>query len=624
MSFVGRIFGFGFKPDAQPLKLNMRVDVPRKLILGKTAHAGDFVFHGLSDQGGKQGEGDNGLLHRVIALAGHECSSCTRVWADGDIVRTSPLSHGVRTEIPAFRDGSKARLWITWYDGRSDQTADPFLTDAFILPLRWTSADRLRGISYAVVTMRHDKDVLTTPPEFIFELEGASLYDRRKDSTAGGSGTHRYGVPSTWQYTTNTAVAADHYQLGIVGGENNDALIFGMGLNEWQVPFDEFAANADICDENVFGISRYAVNGILSAEEDHRANISKLSSAMAAKPYDTGGQIIIRPTQARNVVMTITDDDLVDVSKAGLDPTPSGTDLINFVRGKYKDATAKYNDADYPPAKDETLIARDGRPFEHTLDLPLETNPERAQRIAAIELESQKQRIRINEHYMPIANQLNVGDWFLRVSNLRGPVTKVYEVEDKRVGLDLTVEITARETDPSVTAWGENQAIPVQPVASFSALTGVRPDAPIAIVTAAEKTVGGVTLPIISISIEDSEGIDNIDCFEVQYGDSNGQAGEDLDFGAQTVAIAKFENTQTRAFELAALFPATDYALRFRSVRNDIVGDWGALQSTTTLANFTSAGSSDSSQITASLNAAIDELNTAKADIQLLRNAVFS
>ena len=232
MSFIGSLFKQPEQTGGE-LQLNFSTNESRRLIIGKAGTAGKFVWHGLSDID----RGDNRELTRVIVLAGHRCNRLTRVWGDGELQVETNFQHGVRRAMSGFREGSSNRLWLTFYDGRPGQPADPWLQSEAVRPVDWPANATLSGCAYAIVTMWHDRDILTSPVDFVFEVEGARLYDRRQDTTAGGSGSQRWDNPATWVYTSNPAVAADHYQLGMVGGQNNDHIIFGMGRQTWQVPY---------------------------------------------------------------------------------------------------------------------------------------------------------------------------------------------------------------------------------------------------------------------------------------------------------------------------------------------------------------------------------------------------
>ena len=627
MSFIGALFKKPKAPD-NPLTLSLDPNAPRKLILGKTALAGSFAFHGLSNSSRD--------LTRVALLAGHRCNGVTRIWADGQLAFSGRLQHGVRTPLTDFRrfrglGGFTNDLHVTWYDGRPDQTADSWLTTTSHSPLGWSSTDRLRGCSYAIITMRHDNDNINTVLEMVFEVEGAPLYDRRLDTTAGGSGAQRWDDPSTWVWTDNAAVATDHYQLGMIGGENNDKLLFGMGLKTWQVPYDEFEANADTCDEIVNGQTRYATNGVLSAADDHKDNIVRLAEAMAAVPYDTGGRVIIRPQQARPISLTLSDSDLVSGADYDLSESPGGDDLVNTVRGEYQEPSVRYKEQEYPSVEDTDLISKDGRAFEVTLNLPLETSYIRAQRIANIELEVQKRRDIIEETFMPIANVLEVGDWFQRGSNLRGPSSKNYEVIDKQVFADKTVRIKGRETDPAITAFGVNQARPVDLPAPIAPFLPIRPSVPPATGVGGTESGGGATVPdgLITINPGVDDEIDRFDYFEVEYGVATG-SGASLNITDGTREAAVFPNDGGLGLHITGLLPDTDYAWRIRGVTGELPTEWSGYSQFTTGVDFVATNSASlggvpSAQIinglseitdvvVPSLSSSIDTLNDQVAD----------
>ena len=612
MSFVGALFAG--KPDIgdNPLKLQLRTNQPRKMVIGRVGTAGDFGFHGLEGN-------DNRNLYRVIILAGHRCKAVNRIWAGGDLLTARNLQHGVQTEIREFRDGSRHRMWLTWYDGRDNQTADGNAIAANISPRRLRSSDRYTGLSYVLVKARFDTDSLTSLPEFIFELDGGFWYDRRKDSTAGGSGPHRHNQPSTWEFTTNPAVALDHYQLGVLGGSNNDKPLFGMHLNPWQVPFSEFQEAADTSDEVVLGVPRYAANGILSAGDSHRDNVTLLATQMASIPYDVGGRVVIRPSQVRPIKLTLTDADLVEDQPSELNITPSGTDLVNTVRGSYREPSVRYNETDYATVTNEELVGKDGRVFEHTIDFDFETNPTRAQRLANIELERQSRRDHLSETFMPIANLVEVGDWIRRDTNLRGGSVKTFEVELKRTNADLSVYLEARETDPSVVAFSNNQVIPIdlpEPLPPLERGTSV---VPVGLTEVVERTgSGGSVLPFatVTFSADGEEPFENVDYFEIEYGLSNGLDGDNLGIVNGGQSILRFENNGSLTFEISGLIPGADYAQRFRTITGNIIGSWSGFTTFTSSSRMVSTqtaqlGNQTAEQILTDITTAKEQANSA-------------
>lgn len=111
------------------------------------------------------------------------------------------------------------------------------------------SAMAAQGISYTSTLAGYAYSVIKLPTRSVGEqievtgrLRGRRVYDPRKDSTAGGSGTHRLALPATWEWSDCPALAhADFLASTVYGaGETmdwasvattanaNDALVGGV------------------------------------------------------------------------------------------------------------------------------------------------------------------------------------------------------------------------------------------------------------------------------------------------------------------------------------------------------------------------------------------------------------
>lgn len=91
----------------------------------------------------------------------------------------------------------------TSYTG-SQSTADATLVAAFAAQ-SITYTDTLAGYAYTVFAVKvADFDGQLA---FSARVQGRKLYDPRKDTTAGGSGSHRLATPSTWEYSANPSLA---------------------------------------------------------------------------------------------------------------------------------------------------------------------------------------------------------------------------------------------------------------------------------------------------------------------------------------------------------------------------------------------------------------------------------
>lgn len=467
---VNSVVANNTKPKDQGSLIDLALDAsaPRRLVIGKRMTGGVLVDWYLAGS-------NNTKLYLPVYLSEGPCGQITRVFAGGREVWSTPLVHGVRTTIPDFRSGGD-RLWLTYYDGRAGQTADATLV---ALGQGWTSNNTMEGCAYVVIECQWDSDNLRQPPQLTFEMEGAKLYDRRLDTTAGGSGSHRIDNPSTWAWSDNPMVALDHFLLGRYW---NGRRTFGIGLSADEVPYDRFAAQANVCDEDVDlqaggTQKRYRANGFMFANDDYANTITKLCIAMAARAADFGGRFGVIGVESRTPVLTIDDADLIADSVETYTPKRSWSDLVGAVEGRYQDPAQLYQPVDFPRVTDAAWDAEDGgEPKVLTLDLEFETNVERAQRLALLKARAERRQATLKGVYPLRAIELERGDWFVRTGAKWGEDGKTFEVVERILNTEnFTVSIVAQEVDAADSAWDESTAQdgPPTPIASTDALSAV-------------------------------------------------------------------------------------------------------------------------------------------------------
>lgn len=540
---------------------------PRQLALGRFVTEGSFVAAFTNQQQRK-------ALMRVYAIADHRINALDRVWVNGQLVRSTPLVHGQRTLTRLEGDRNENRFWLTFYDGRPDQTADSWLTS---VEPAWTANHRLRGVAYVITEHLWDSD-MANGYDYRFGGEGARLYDRRKDTTAGGSGAHRWDDPATWEYSTNAMVAADHYRSGIRVVSGSPAMWFGVGEAADAVPYAEFAALADHCDELVAlkgggTQKRYEVNGLISADESHDKNLQRIADQMAARAIDQGGRISIRPPIARTPVITLTDGDLVRGSESRADPGGGLDNMVNTVEGRFTNPANDYKRDEYPKVRNETYIEDDGGEIEDTLDLELEIDAERSQRLAALRIEESRRIFELEETYMPSARALVPGEWFVRQSAMRGfSGGKLFIAEEVERFLDGTLRVRSREVDPDQLVWDEETAsdLPAPPAPPDTALDAL--PVPVLTVTPVAIVEGDVTLPAVRLThagYADFIGDEII----AELGFSNGQGGASLGIAGQS-QFAKLPGNQEVIDAFLGLPPGRAFAIRFRAREGERHSAW--------------------------------------------------
>lgn len=494
------------KPEVRGSSMTMSLDpcAPRRLWIGKQVSGGQLVDWLL------YGEKNSRVLMPVYLSEG-PFGRITKVYGGGRVVHETPLVHGVKTEITAYRSGQDGdpgpRLWLTFFDGRPDQEA---AADLVALNQGWTVDDKMTGMAYVLVEAWFDSDNQRTPPQLAFEGEGAKLYDRRKDTTAGGSGSHRHDDPDTWEICdgddtegANPAVAIDHFVLGRYW---NGKRVFGVGHPQNEVSYSNMSHHANISDEDVDlkeggTQKRYRASGIIMADADHDTVIRKLADQMAATPNDFGGRFGIVGMEARTPILEIDDGDLIGEFGDFYSPKRPWTDLFSGVEGRYCEPEQNYSMTDYPRIDKAEWVEEDGdeaRYYTHTLEF--EINCERAQRLALLKGNMLRRQGTLRGMYPLWAIELERGDWFLRTGQRWGEDGKLFEVLDRVINTrNGAITIIANEVDPNDDAWDENDAKPppTLPTPGTPYILGIDP--PLIVATAISLVGTSFTKPAVRV-----------------------------------------------------------------------------------------------------------------------------
>jgi hypothetical protein len=127
------------------------------------------------------------------------------------------------------------RMVFNAHHGADDQTADPMLIASS--GGQWTSSHRVRGIAYLACSFEYDsKGMFNSIPQLTVVCRGKKLYDPRKDgSITGGTGSHRYATPSTFEWSDNATLCLLDYM------RDNE---YGKGLAETDINLQTFQSAA--------------------------------------------------------------------------------------------------------------------------------------------------------------------------------------------------------------------------------------------------------------------------------------------------------------------------------------------------------------------------------------------
>jgi hypothetical protein len=350
---------------------------PRRIIYGKIKAAGMNAIPPVTSGI------DNGNLHQVSVIAGHEVNAITDVYFNQELIPSASIG----AVTGSFSDGlvstgtfaSKAN--IRRYLGTSTQTADYILDNELAI---WTTSHMGRGVAYIATRFLLDATVYKAgKPDVTAMVEGKKVYDPRLDSTNGGVGSQRVADPTTWTFSNNPALCLADY---IIDGS------LGVGEDSARVDWALVITAANICDElvtvpNGFGGSltqkRYTSNVALYAASAYEDNISVLVGAMLGSCLYSGGKWRIKAGAWESATFSIGDANVIG---NGIEVSTAYPykDRYNGIRGSFIDPSNNWQASEFPATASATFASADGETVFKDVRLDACTDVHEAQRMAIL------------------------------------------------------------------------------------------------------------------------------------------------------------------------------------------------------------------------------------------------
>lgn len=380
-------------------------DVPRQVACGLVGIAGHDTYVNTFNP-------SNRTLQQIYTLSDYYATALTRVAIGGVWVIIGPdIGDGKGHQLmPTTAEQTwSGSIWVKFFDGRQT-VADGFLT-TFANPAgRWTTASIGIGIAAVSVLVEYDKDHNNSFPDFFFEFKGAPIYDWRKDSTNGGSGTHRWNDFTTHEYTTNPILIERHYRRGFI--VNGDPFC-GMDMQESELPVTKWTVAANICDEIDVddGLPRYQVSIILDCMQPHTSNLQSLSLSCGSMQIDSvdGSWPLVGTDQP--IVATFTDDDIIDISDVEFQRYKSMGELVNSVAGNYPEPDQIWSMIGYNEQIATAFLTLDRRTRDLSMDFPMVPVARQAAQLAFIYLYENRFEATATITLRPYFQKLEEGDW---------------------------------------------------------------------------------------------------------------------------------------------------------------------------------------------------------------------
>lgn len=393
--------GAGSRLLAENLSIFSSPTVVRGVVFGRSGIAGQILFReNIKNTGDTPDE-----LLIILGLAGYPVTSLEKFWLNGELVFDGDSTTGPG----AITTGKFANELVV--DFRTGEETSAAFSGIAALSTGWNAKTRiLRGIPSLGIRLKITKKV-DGKFQPLAQIKGSKLYDPRLDSTIpGGSGAHRFADPTTWAFSVNPKLAELLY---LRGADVASTRIFGMGKAVAAIDLENFASEANICEEqiNVVGggtIDRYTCNGLLIPGANHKLNLQRLLSASAGTMDASGGVYRTFAGSWRASSMTLTETD-IDGAPTEMQLQIDQSKEVNVIEGSFAEPTEMWVVKEYPQLTDAASITLFGENSKK-LDLPFTTDHRIAQRISKIQMKRLNAKRAFNANYWLRAASLQPGD----------------------------------------------------------------------------------------------------------------------------------------------------------------------------------------------------------------------
>jgi len=272
----------------------------------------------------------------------------------------------------------------------------------------WTSAHKLSGMASSMITLFQDGNFKRWPtgePKVIQEVQGVLAWDPRLDSTwPGGAGACRLATPSTWVYSTNGAIHALKWALGIT---HNGVMVGGIGASVGAIDVAALIDAANVADTN-----GWTCGAVAYSLDDKFQVYAALLQAAGAIPARRAGMIsCISRGAAPASIVTISAADTAGPFEFQAGAPREGR--INTAIPRCVSSAHDWAMVDLSPVLSSTYVTEDGGATRSRgIDYPYVTDEDQAAQLGRYDIADSREGITGTIPLKPYLRDLDPGDCF--------------------------------------------------------------------------------------------------------------------------------------------------------------------------------------------------------------------
>lgn len=446
----------GLDSSGQQLQLKAAGDsAPVPFMLGRTATGGYLVYRDTYNAKNT----DLGLVTILSAagpIQGIESYSAAEyeVGFSNDPNATVASVTGTSPSSGLYA-GKMRQRWLT--GAATDGSPTTYSGEA--LP-GLSASDKLTGLAHALMLCGYDTKKYPSglPSKNLWVGYGIKHYDPRKDSTfPGGSGAHRWGQPSTYEFSENPGVVGLNWALGFWA---NGKRVGGIGASLTELDVPAFLSMANVCDAN-----GWKVGGVVTSDDSKFSVLNAILQAGGAVAAARGAQLSIIQNAPKASVYSLGVDDIVGTVE--INNTTGFRDRKNTIVPRYRSEAQGWEIIAGETVTASTYVTEDAGETRSTeIQYALVQSATQAHQLAAYDLVNTREFLTATVVCKPRLLGVRVGDCItVTIPDLAANDMKMLVVGRTLDPASLQVTLSLRaETDAKhAFALGQSQTAPPSP-----------------------------------------------------------------------------------------------------------------------------------------------------------------